>query len=408
MHNPIIQWLGPRLKRLVNSIAFYPAIIGLSFLGLSYLMISLDYSETGKSIKEAWTWLRMRDAETARSVIAVVAAGILSLTVFSFSMVMIILNQAASQMSNRILDQLIGNRFQQLVLGFYIGTIVYALFLLTAIRDIDEGIYIPALSTYLLILLAVLDIFLFIYFIHYITQSVKYVVIIRRISDRTFLLMKKSCRLKQEPQIVATVSGQPVRSLASGLMNGFDKEALLALAHENKAVVSLLHKAGTYVLEGTPLLELAFEGTTRSNDLDKKLNDAVYLVAEASIKDNFYYGLQRLTEVAVKALSPGINDPGTAIESLRSLAKLLLYRLHHHPENGLRDEDGRLRIITKECSFDELMEMTFYPIWDYGKNDRLMQREFGALLGQLDALQSRPSIRKLLTQVQQHTAQKAL
>ena len=78
---------------------------------------------------------------------------------------MILLNQAASQMSNRMLSSMIGNRFQQLTLGFYIGTIVYALFSLSSIRDIDSGIYVPALSIYLLLLLTITDIFLFIYFI---------------------------------------------------------------------------------------------------------------------------------------------------------------------------------------------------------------------------------------------------
>ncbi len=82
---------------------------------------------------------------------------------------MILLNQAASQMSNRMLDSMIGNKFQQIILGFYIGTIVYSLFLLSTIRDITSGIYVPALSIYLLLLFTVVDIFLFIYFLHYLT-----------------------------------------------------------------------------------------------------------------------------------------------------------------------------------------------------------------------------------------------
>ena len=77
-------------------------------------------------------------------------------------------------MSNRVLNSMIENRFQQVILGIYIGTIVYALFLLSTIRDISSGIYVPAFSIYLLILLTVIDIFLFIYFLDYVTQTVKY------------------------------------------------------------------------------------------------------------------------------------------------------------------------------------------------------------------------------------------
>ncbi|MGA9652188.1 DUF2254 family protein, partial [Pedobacter sp.] len=154
-----------KYQKTVNSIAFYPAIIALGFLALCGLMITLDYSGQGKFIKGQLHWLRLKDASTARSIIAAIASGIISLTVFSFSMVMIVLNQAASQMSNRVLGQLIGNKFQQIVLGIYIGTIIYAFFLLSTIRDIDSGIYIPALSTYLLIFFTIFDIFLFIYFL---------------------------------------------------------------------------------------------------------------------------------------------------------------------------------------------------------------------------------------------------
>lgn len=151
-------------KKTVNSIAFLPAIIAVLFLLLSFGMIQFDFSETGKAIKSNLHWLSLKDASTARSICSAIVSGIISLAVFSFSMVMILLNQAASQMSNRILGKLIGNHFQQFVLGFYIGTIVYALFLLSTIRDINSGIYVPAISTYLLIVLTVFDIFLFIYF----------------------------------------------------------------------------------------------------------------------------------------------------------------------------------------------------------------------------------------------------
>jgi uncharacterized membrane protein len=83
-------------------------------------------------------WLSQKDADTARSICSTIAGAIISLAVFSFSMVMTLLSQAAAQMSSRV-DTLISNRFQQVVLEFYIGTIVYALFLLSTIRDINRG-----------------------------------------------------------------------------------------------------------------------------------------------------------------------------------------------------------------------------------------------------------------------------
>ena len=85
-------------NKIVESIAFYPAIIAVGFLLLSWVMISFDFSETGKEFKKGLSWLSLKDASTARSIVSTVAGAIISLTVFSFSMVMIVLNQAASQM----------------------------------------------------------------------------------------------------------------------------------------------------------------------------------------------------------------------------------------------------------------------------------------------------------------------
>jgi uncharacterized membrane protein len=137
-------------------------------------MLELDFSPWGKKVKSGMRWLRLQDPSTARSIISTIAGAVISLTVFSFSMVMIVLNQAASQISNRVFTSMIQNRFQQLVLGFYIGTIVYALFFLSTIRDIYSGTYIPALSIYLLIFFTIISIFLFIYFLDYVTLTVKF------------------------------------------------------------------------------------------------------------------------------------------------------------------------------------------------------------------------------------------
>jgi uncharacterized membrane protein len=268
---------------MVSSIAFYPAFIAFVFLALSYLMISLDFSEPGKQIKAQMEWLKLKDATTARSIISVIAAGILSLTVFSFTMVMVILNQAASQMSNRVLDKLIGNRFQQIVLGFYIGTIVYSLFLLSAIRDIDSGIYVPALSTFLLIAFAVIDIFLFIYFLHYITQSVKYSVIIHRIQKQTKKALQATCSLSIEPEAIKIMDGSPVFTPEAGIFEGFDQSSLLDIAKKEDCVFSFLFTPGSFLLKGVPVLLIHPAGKVLPDDLKKRINSHLYINQEESI-----------------------------------------------------------------------------------------------------------------------------
>ncbi|PIQ20514.1 MAG: hypothetical protein COW65_14560 [Cytophagales bacterium CG18_big_fil_WC_8_21_14_2_50_42_9] len=401
MNKIIIKWLREKVSQTLNSIAFFPAVTALSFLLVSWLMLEFDYSDTGKELKSQLSWLHLKDASTARSIISTVAAGIISLTVFSFSMVMIVLNQAASQLSNRILDKLIGNRFQQAVLGFYIGTIVYALFLLSTIRDIDEGIYIPAISTYLLILLTIFDIFLFIYFLHYITQSVKYDTIIARVYDQTKKSLKHSCLYEVEPEKVNVLpTGLQVMAPTSNIFQGFDEKSLLKLCEQENLVISFLHPTETFILKDAPLCCISNRQTI-PKELLEKLQVAVNMHIGEDITTNYFYGFRQLTEVAVKALSPGLNDPGTAIISLHALADLLAYRSQHFPEQNIKDASGTVRIIIKTRSFAEVFTDCLLPIWDYGKEDRLVQQAMHQVLGQLQKISSAPVLHRLSQSVQE-------
>jgi uncharacterized membrane protein len=394
-------WLQGRYYKILNSIAFYPAFIGLMFLVLSYVAILFDFSEAGKHIKSQLPpYTSLKDASTARSIISAIVSGVISLTVFSFSMVMIVLNQAASQLSNRVLNRLIGNRFQQVVLGIYIGTIVFSLFLLTSIRDIDSGIYIPALSTYLLILLTIFDIFLFIYFLHYITQSVKYEVIIRRVYKDTKKVMERTCILSQPPgQPIAFKDNYSVLANSSGIYEGFDTESLVGLAAESDCLFFALRTPGTFVLQGMPILQVS---KPISPDIQDEAARAVRVNTSESVEENYFYGMRQLSEIGMKALSPGINDPGTAIIATRALFQLLAYRINHFPVNVVRNEHQQVRILIEELTFDAIFANTVLPIWDYGKEDRLLLHEMFHLLSQLLTISPlQPTVGRLLLEVKQ-------
>ncbi|WP_200864773.1 DUF2254 domain-containing protein [Arcticibacter svalbardensis] len=396
----VLKWFRFTYNKIISSIAFIPAIIALSFLLLSFIMVQFDFSEAGKSIKSNAHWLSLKDASTARSIISTITGGIISLTVFSFSMVMILLNQAASQMSNRILDKLIGNRFQQTVLGFYIGTIVYALFLLSTIRDINSGIYVPAISTYLLIALSVIDIFLFVYFLHYVTQSVKYGTIIHKIHDITRKSLEKSCTIQSNTDIhLSQQEGTIINAYKSGIFQGFTYDGLLSFCKKQDIVIYFFYPSGTMVLQNNPLLGIKGKANL-PEDLEKDLKSLIDIHRGQNIESTYYYGFRQLMEVAIKALSPGINDPGTAVLSLQALGDLLAFRVQNFPVTHIKDRDNVVRIIVKERTFEEIFEECIYPIWDYGKEDRLVLNELLHVLLQLQKQCEQPVIIKFLKIVQ--------
>lgn len=394
------KWIKKTYHRTVNSIAFLPALISIGFLILAYSMIQYDFSESGKAFKASLDWLSLKDASTARSICSSIAGGIISLAVFSFSMVMILLNQAASQMSNRILGNLIGNRFQQTVLGFYIGTIVYALFLLSTIRDVNTGIYVPAISTYLLIALTITDIFLFIYFLHYVTQTVKFETIIKRISKRTeqgLLHTSKDNELPlsfDKPEDMLTVM-----AYKSGLFQGFDKRDMLDFCVEKDVVIELNAKIGDYILQGNPLLHV-YRKEDLNEDFFEEISQLVELSMSRDIDLDSYYGFKQLMEIALKALSPGINDPETAVLALQSLGSLLLCKLETSAEVYVKDHENKVRIYVRDKTFENLFEECIMPIWDYGKKDRLIQTEMVNILKQLSMRTEKPIVAKMLAIVQ--------
>ncbi|MFD0795405.1 DUF2254 domain-containing protein [Mucilaginibacter litoreus] len=379
----ILRWIRQHYSKVIGSIAFYPAIMAVCFLLLSWLILEMDYSPWGKHVKSQLSWLSLQDASTARVILSTVISGIMSLTVFSFSMVMIVLNQTASQLSNRILDSMIESRFQQVVLGFYIGTIVYALFILSTIRDTNNGIYVPALSIYLLIFLTVVDIFLFIYFLDYVTKTVKYETVIKRVQTQTLKTMKKLYRKTSgfftapQDQVVSEIYAD-----VSGYFQGFDSAQLIQDAQKEKLLIAFQREKGAYVLRGACLM-LVYANKAINDVQKQNLLMGVDFFNGQPIESNPDYGFRHLAEIAIKALSPGINDPATAVMCIHALGDLFAYRIDHALPLIIKDESDNIRIVIKEQPFNEMFQTCFYPIWEYGHKDSYIRKAMTDMLGQL-------------------------
>lgn len=383
MNQKMGKWLRIRYQRVVNSIAFIPALSVLAFLGLALLMLFFDYSPSGKAFKSRISWLSLKDASTARYITATVAGGLVSLLVFSFSQVMILLNQGAGKMSNRILTGLIVNRFQQVVLGFYVGTIVYALFLLSTIRDIHQGVYVPALSIYLLMLFTIVDIFLFIYFLHFVTQSVRYEVIIDRLRLETIDALRKRYPLERPEAPHQLDDFVIIHSNTSGYLQGGGKDELLSWCERTDSVVEALPLRGSYVIKGTPVLKLQCPRPLTEAEVDELLYFLDFYKGQ-SVPRNPAYGFHQLKEIAITALKPG--DPGTAALCIHALADLFAFHLCHFPQVNFRDEKNRVRISIQEPDFAQLLRDCLLPILDYARADRIVLDALAEMLSQLRQL----------------------
>jgi uncharacterized membrane protein len=399
MKENMAKLLRKLYNKFIHSVAFFPAVIGILFMALVIGMLELDEAGWGRQLNSKVQWLTLKDVETARTIVGTITAGIISLLVFTFSMVMIVMNQTASQLSNRMLDNFIGNRLQKVTLSFYVGTIIYALLLLTNLGESSGG-EVPVLSIYLLIAITIFDIFLFIYFLHYITQSLRFEQLIKRLHNRAFHSFHKYLQNGQQPMKEDKgTEGTTILSLQSGYFQGFSLKSLLALAARYDITIRFLETEGTFILKGTPFLEISV------NKVDHHLIKHIFLDIDfyygQEVDKNPYYGYQHLMEIGVKALSPGINDPGTAVLALNALSDLLSLRLQQSIPSVFRDKQGVVRIITREQSFLELFELSVMPIWDYGKRDRNVQKAILRLLNQLQFLDVQQQYKALFDMVLQ-------
>jgi uncharacterized membrane protein len=185
----------------------------------------------------------------------------------------------------------------------------------------------------------------------------------------------------------------------SGLYQGFDRSNLLALCNKEDIVIYFLYPIGSFVMQGNPILAINNKKEL-PEDFEILLSRVISIDNGQAIDISYTYGFRQLMEIAVKALSPGINDPETAIISLQAIGDLLAYKLQHFPQLDIPNGKGTVRIITKEMNFDEAFNNYIMPIWDYGKNDRLIQQEMFHILSQLQMKREKKIVSDLLGKVQ--------
>ncbi len=376
----IRRYLKKYYLRITESIAFIPSVMGLLFALIAILILRFDATDFSQRLKD-FLDIQFNDANTARSITVTLLAGILSLTVFSFSMVMVMLGQAISNSSPKIMDMLIEEKRQQIVLGCFIGTILYCLILTLNISSFEASYHIPTFSFFFGILLGVFNIFLFIYFINSVAQSIKPYDIISRIHHRTKAELKEHNTTskyadseKATEDIFSQNEWHPVSSPSSGYLQDVDVESLVNLAKEHDAIISIDVHFSSFVIKDTPLLSFSKE-IEQDEALEKSIESSLTLYSGEFIEQNFNYGFQQLMEVAIKALSPGINDPGTALLCIDALSDCLALRMQIFDKSVYRDEEEQIRLITKPIDLNHLLHISFNPIRFYGKSDtRILAR----------------------------------
>lgn len=356
-------------QRIIHSLAFYPTLIAIGFFLLCLLTMAAEYQPWMMALKEHFDLGLVRNADNARLILGTLVAGILSLMVFSFSMVMVVLNNAAASLSPRVIPGLISSKGHQKTLGIYLGSILYALLLITTIEQGNSD-RVPSLGVLVTLVLGITCLGLFVHFIRSISQSIQVEHILGNLYSAS---LEKLDACSGSPASRDAAPHWPDDSdwiSVNAQRNGYFKELNVkevnALLQQHQVRMTVLVHRGFFVSEGHPLFCL-------ERQLDKavcqQLLDCFDFFIEEYASTHYFFGCRQMSEIAVKALSPGINDPGTAIKTVDLLSVLLSRRLALSERDFASLPDEPPRLCYQELPLDQLLLQLLGPIRAYGAAD---------------------------------------
>jgi uncharacterized membrane protein len=366
-------------ENLGTSFWFLPFLIILTAIGAAFGLIYFDYTERS-DYADRFFLIFTGTAESARNVLSVIAGAMLSVAGTVFSITLVALTLASSQLGPRLLRNFMYDRLNQTVIGIYVATFIYSLIVLHSIKSNAEEELIPNLAVTFALVLATGSIFLLIIFIHHISVSIQADYIIADVDKKLGISFRKifPSNLGQEPpdefnetRLHLALKEHQCKDMIllnrSGYLQAIDNEGLLQIAEKNDLFIQINHRPGEFLLEGMPFLIL--HGKAQCKDsLKDEIRDAFIFGQVRTPTQDAEFSINQLVEVAVRALSPGINDPYTAIRCIDSLTSNLSYLMKIRVPSSFRyDENMVLRIMAKPETFAGIMDAAFNQIRQFGK-----------------------------------------
>lgn len=378
MMTKFINYIRQITRRVYTSIAFYPSLISVLFFFLAIFLINFEDNDLTKFLLDKMPFLVINNADTARAILSTLIGGIISLTVFSFSMVMVLLNQASSNFSPRLLPGLISDKRNQYVLGVFLGSIVYNVIVLISILPDGDSYTLNGFSVLIGISFGVFSLAMFVYFIHSISTGIQ----INHILDRVFSQTKRELNKAIEEDIVETSTIEineedrfVIYSDSSKYFEGVNAQAMVDLALKEQINIKVLPEVGKYILPDIALFHVNKEV---DDDIRNQLINYCYFSNSPSIQDNFVLGFKYISEVGVKAMSPGINDPGTALITLDYLTELFAMRMQLNEWQVYENEGYKVDLAI--LSFEQLLSQILTAYRQYCKHDPLLMRKMMLML----------------------------
>lgn len=360
-----------------------PGVISLGIWLLAVPLLWLDH----RLHTEAFA-LFGRQAElpydTATAVLSTVASAAMTTLSLVYSIVLVVFTLAAGNIAPRLLRRFTGDRVNQVTAGILGGAFLLSLTILHQ----TTAEFVPVISVAAVMFLAVLFVLQLIFFVHSVSQSVtideEVVAISRQLEDRIETVVWDEEREDREP---VDTGGEPhsVAAAASGYVSKIEAEGLCRLAHREDVTIRLLRRSGDFILEGQDLAAISPQcDEEKLRRLGAEVHENLLIMPSRGAVDDIEYSVNLLVEIAIRALSPGVNDTFTAIASADRMSAALLRAVRDGLDNrNMSDDDGTLRVIVPGLSLEELLNAAFHPLRQCASGNLLMLRHLADALARL-------------------------
>ncbi|GJL57777.1 MAG: hypothetical protein NPIRA03_06340 [Nitrospirales bacterium] len=374
-------WIVNWLTKLRSSLWLIPTCMAIAAIFLSFAVPYLDAFFSPKKI-DSLQWLSNMGPEGAMTLLSTIAGSMITIAGVVFSITIVALTLASAQFGPRLLGNFLRDRGNQVVLGTFVATFLFCLLVLRTIHMDPDG-YTPYWGTLVGLILAVCSLGVLIYFMHHIAISIQAPNLIAAVygeleEDLTRLFPERlgmgegnEANTTIIPPIMAKIEteGMDIKAEIGGYLQAIENNALMEIAREQNVVIFLLYRPGHFITKGATLAKILALGPMAdivSQDINKQMICGTNRTQEQDIE----FSVLQLVEVAVRALSPGINDPFTCINCIDHLSAILSQLCQRKIPSPFRyDREGVLRVITPPITFEGVLNAAFHQIRQHGKGN---------------------------------------
>jgi uncharacterized membrane protein len=366
---------------LNSSFWFVPSLmVGLA-IGLSFFTIGIDHRLESDIISDV-SWVYSLGPSGSRAVLSAIAGSMVSVATTAFSITIVALQLASSQFGPRLLRNFMQDTGNQVVLGTFISTFVYCLMVLRTVNESEGQEFVPHVAVTCAIGLAIASIGVLIYFLHHAASSIQVDNIIKAVGEdleqaiqRLFPEITEHSFLGQTEEATATDipmdfnrHSYPINAKSDGYLQAFDDDQLMQIATEHDLIIQVQSRAGRFMVQGSELARVFPKGKV-NKPLTSQIDGAFVLGSKRTNQQDLEFSINQLVEIAVRALSPGINDPFTAVRCIDQISATLCHLARRDIPSPYRyDDRNQLRLSMTSLAFADVTDAAFNQIRQNGRS----------------------------------------